>query len=246
MSFPRLAIFAIAISSFSAHAQPEQSSVPYIPEEESPFFVIRDPTTPEGTRRDRRNASPSASFPMNKTSVRSAGNMLTGFFTEMFDSVDLSSDRNKTGSKLAIDPEEFSLDDRREVAVTFSVHNRTNKILKLEFPTSQRLEILVRDPAGAVIERWSDDRAFDEEVGVVMINPDERIEYEEKIATREMTPGTSYTIEASLANNPDFTKSRTVVPSGKLELPPAPIPGEAEAPADQQASGEPEAGSTQG
>ena len=241
-----LAIFAIAISSLSAQAQTEQSVVPYIPDEESPFFVIRDRATPDGTSRTRVESGPSDSFPRNKTSDRSAGNMLSGFFTEMFASVDLSNDGNKSGSTLQIEPEEFSLDDRREVAVTFSVHNRTNKLLKLEFPTSQRLEILVRDPAGAVIERWSDDRAFDEQPGVVMINPDERIEYQEKIATREMLAGTSYTIEASLAENPEFTKSTTVTPTGKRDLPPAPIPGEAEAPADQQASGEPDAGASQG
>jgi len=48
-----------------------------------------------------------------------------------------------------------------------------------------------------------------------MINPEEHIQYEEKIATRDMQPGKTYTIEASLANNPEFTKTATVTPSGK-------------------------------
>ncbi len=242
----RLIIIAIALSSFSAQAQTEQSAVPFIPDEESPFFVIRDVETAEGARRDQAVKGPQDSFPRNKTSERSAGNMLTGFFTEMFASVDLSTGKKTSGSKLEIEPREFSLEDRREVAITYTVFNKTNKLLRLDFPTEQRIEITVKNPAGEVIERWSDDRAFDEKTGVVMINPDERIEYQEKIATREMVPGTTYTIEASVADNPEFTKSTTVTPTGKLELPPAPIPGEAEAAAGDQAENEPAAGATQG
>lgn len=242
----RLIIIAIALSSFSAQAQTEQSAVPFIPEEESPFFVVRDVKTAEGPRRDRAVKGPRDSFPRNKTSERSAGNMLSGFFTEMFASVDLSTGKKKSGSKLEIEPREFSLDDRREVAITYTVFNKTNKLLRLEFPTEQRIEITVKNPTGEVIERWSDDRAFDETAGVVMINPDERIEYQEKIATREMLPGTTYTIEASMADNPEFTKSMSVTPTGKSQLPPAPIPGQADATADEQADGEPAADATQG
>ncbi len=241
-----LSLLAIALSSFSVHAQTEQSAVPFIPEEESPFFVVRDVETAEGARRSEAVKGPQDSFPRNKASERSAGNMLTGFFTEMFASVDLSTGKKTSGSKLVVEPQEFSLDDRREVAVTYTVFNKTNKLLRLDFPTDQRLEITVKDPAGQVIERWSDDRAFDEKVGVVMINPDERIEYEEKIATREMVPGTTYTIEASMADNPEFTKSLTVTPTGKLELPSAPIPGETDATAEQETDGEPAADPAQG
>jgi len=49
----------------------------------------------------------------------------------------------------------------------------------------------------------------------VMINPGEHIQYEEKIATRDMQPGRTYTIEASMANNPEYTKTAIVTPSGK-------------------------------
>src|SRR5690606_33746015 len=151
------------------------------------------------------------------------GKMFTSFFTEMFASVDIGGKSDSSGSKLVIEPSEFSVDDRREITVRFLVQNRSNRLVKLDFPTSQRVEILVRNPAGEVIERWSDDRAFHDEAGVVMINPDERIQYEERIATREMQPGVTYTIEASLANNPEFTKTTTITPSGRPRpLPPAP------------------------
>ncbi len=240
-------ILALAISSLTASAQTEQSVVPYIPDEESPFFVVREPDAAEGPRRNQRERGAQASFPQNKDSERSAGGMFTGFFTEMFASVTLPGEKKNTGSKLVIDPAEFSLDDRREIAVDFTIYNKTNKLVRLDFPTTQRIEIVVKNPNGEVIERWSDDRAFDEEDGIVMINPDERVEYQEKIATREMLPGQTYVIEASLIDNPDYTRTTTVTPTGKQELPPTPIAGEeGEQSADDSPGGEPAAEPTEG
>jgi hypothetical protein len=239
-------LLALAITSLTASAQTEQSVVPFIPEEESPFFIVRDPESSEGPRRNQRAAGAQASFPRNKDSERSAGGMFTGFFTEMFTSVTLPGEKKKTGSKLVVDPADFSLDDRREVAVDFTIYNKTSKLLRLDFPTDQRIEIVVKNPAGEVIERWSDDRAFAEQAGVVMINPDERIEYQEKIATREMVPGETYLIEASLVDNPDYTRTTTVTPTGKRELPPTPTGEEGQQPADESPGGEPATEPTQG
>ncbi len=232
-------ILALATGSLTASAQSEQSVIPVIPDEESPFFVVRDPDSEPGTRRSQRQKGAQESFPRNKGSDRSAGETFTGFFTEMFASVTLPGEKKSSGSKLVVEPSEFSLDDRREVAVDFTIYNKTKKLLRLEFPTSQRIEIVIKDPAGAVIERWSDDRAFDDQEGIVMINPDERVEYQEKIATREMVPGTTYVIEASVANNEEFTRTTTVTPTGKLELPPTPTaPTEGEQPGDDSAEGQ--------
>jgi hypothetical protein len=169
--------------------------------------------------------------------------MFTTFFTGMFSSVHLGT-KPASGSKLVLDPSKFSLDDRREIGVTFSVENKTPKIMKLDFPTSQRIEILVRDPDGKVIEKWSDDRAFTDETGIVMINPDEHIQYEEKIATRDMQPGKSYIIEASLANNPEFTKTVVVTPTGKAKqpLPNPPLPSASPSATKPEATATPHAG----
>ena len=81
---------------------------------------------------------------------------------------------------------------------------------RLEFPTSQRLEIVTRNSSGAVIERWSDDRVFQPGEGLVVINPDERIEFQDKVPTRDMRAGASYTVEASLATEPDFAIEQTI------------------------------------
>lgn len=195
--------------------------MPEIPVEESPFFVLNDAPLNRGGKARALLTSPANQYPLNKTSERSAAKMFTRFFTEMFASVHLA--KGRPDSKLVIDPSSFSLDDRREITVSFTVFNRTPRLVKLDFPTSQRIEILVRDGNGQVIEKWSDDRAFDDVSGVVMINPGERIEYSEKIATRDMQPGQTYSIEASVANNPEYTKAGTVKPTGSAR-PPQPNP----------------------
>ncbi len=199
-----------------ASAQATGPIVPVIPEKESPFFVLNDSDSQmnPGGRARKAMAGPASDYPRNKGSEQSAGQMFSTFFTSMFSSVRIGT-KPSSGSKLIVEPKTFALDDRREITATFTVENKTAKLIKLDFPTSQRIEILVRDPNGKVIEKWSDDRAFRDESGVVMINPAEHIQYEEKLATRDMQPGKAYTIEASLANNPEFTKTAIVTPSGK-------------------------------
>jgi hypothetical protein len=195
-------------------AQDTQQVIPVIPEKESPFFVLNDESLNPGDRARKQLTGPAMDYPRNKGAELSAGQMFTTFFTDMFGSVRIGQ-KPSSGSRLTVDPKTFALDERRELTVTFAVENKTNKLVKLDFPTSQRIEILVRDSNGKVIEKWSDDRAFQDVSGVVMINPGERVEYEEKIATRDMQPGRTYTVEASMANNPEYTKTAQVVPSGK-------------------------------
>jgi len=230
------AAFAAALS-ISASAQTEKSPVPEIPEPESPFFVRTQPAS-QGPSTSNAIASASRSYPQNKSAETSAAKMFTGFFSDMFASVHLGSDESRPGSKLDVEPRQFSVDERREVTVTYTIFNKSGKLLMLNFPTSQRIEILVRDPQGKVIERWSDDRMFDDISGVVMINPNERIQYQERIATREMQPGKKYTIEASLANNTEFTKVTEVTPTGKAPEP-LPQPQLTPAPAGEAAGSSP-------
>ncbi len=194
-------------------ASAQEPAVPVIPPAESPFFSLNGEAENPGRKARQFLDSPSNQYPRNKSGDVSASKMFSRFFTDMFASVKLG--KAASDSKLAIEPATFSLDDRREITVTFTVFNRTQRLVKMDFPTSQRIEILVRDGSGKVIEKWSDDRAFTDQSGVVMINPGERLQYEEKIATRDMQPGQTYTIEASMANNPEYTRTATVTPSGK-------------------------------
>lgn len=155
-----------------------------------------------------------AAYPRSKGSPDSAATMFTKFFTDMFASVRLGRLRpENTTQNIEVEPTEFSLAERRELDSIYTVRNNTKKIIRLDFNTTQRIDILTSDPAGKVTEKWSEDRAFQLQEGVVIINPKERIEYSEKVATRDMKPLEPYTIKAEIIGYPDYTATTTVTPS---------------------------------
>jgi hypothetical protein len=161
-----------------------------------------------------REAESVAAFPKSKGSPDSATTIFTKFFTDMFASVRLGRLRaEKTTQNLVVDPSEFSLSERRELDTTYMVRNNTKKIIRLDFNTTQRIDILTSDASGKVIEKWSEDHAFQLQEGIVIINPKERIEYSEKVATREMKPSETYTIKADVIGYPDYSATTTVTPS---------------------------------
>lgn len=190
------------------------------PDEGSPFFQDREAAQAAVNRQtaqqatDRVDRTGVAIYPKAKDSADSATTIFTKFFTDMFSSVKFGSIRTeKTTEKLSIDPPEFSLLDRREVEVTYSVRNNTKRVMRFDYPSRQRVEILTSNPQGEVIDRWSDDRSFEQKEGFVFINPRERIEYQEKIPTRDMKAGQTYTIQAEVVGKPEYTTTKTVTPT---------------------------------
>ncbi|MFZ0711777.1 MAG: BsuPI-related putative proteinase inhibitor, partial [Terrimicrobiaceae bacterium] len=143
-----------------------------------------------------------------------ATTIFSKFFTDMFASVKLGRVRpEKTTQALTVEPSEFSLAERRELDATYTVRNNTKRLMRLDFNTTQRIDIQTTNPSGKVIEKWSDDHAFQFGEGVIFINPQERIEYSEKVATREMKPSETYTIKADVVGYPDYTATAPVTPS---------------------------------
>ena len=113
-----------------------------------------------------------ATFPKSKDSPDSVTVIFTKFFTDMFASVKLGRMRpEKTTQNIAVEPSEFSLAERRELDATYTVRNNTKKLIRLDFNTTQRIDILTSDASGKVIEKWSEDRAFQFQEGIVIINP---------------------------------------------------------------------------
>jgi hypothetical protein len=130
-----------------------------------------------------------AEYPRAKGSPDSVTTMFRRFFTDMFGSIRLGRLRPEpTTETLKVEPSKFSLAERRELDSIYTVRNNSKKILRLDFNTTQRIDILTFDPSGKTIEKWSEDRLFLLQEGVVIVNPKERIEYSEKVATRDMKP----------------------------------------------------------
>lgn len=156
------------------------------------------------------------------------------FFAEAFSFVRFTREPGGAASTIEVTPTEVDLEEVRDLTVTFRVANKTNRMIKLTFPTEQRLEIIARDEAGEVLEKWSEDRSFAQAEGFVSINPDERLEFTERISTRDMKPGRTYFIEASLVGHPDYTAIAMVAPTGPASTPEggAPAAEASPAPAD--------------
>ncbi len=111
---------------------------------------------------------------------------------------------------LRIEPEVVKLSENRQIKVTLTLANRGGKLAQLEFPTSQRVEVLLKAKNGQTIEQWSQDQAFTNEPTSVAINPKERLEYSVNVSTREMAAGESYTVEGFFPNFEALRKTGTV------------------------------------
>jgi hypothetical protein len=125
---------------------------------------------------------------------------------------DLPSDRSGWLVGLRGDPAEFSLSGRREVRVVYSLVNTSRQMQRLDFPTSQRLEVTMRGPDGANLFQWSEDRQFAPVATAVVVNPGERLEYEAAVPTRDMVSGRVYTVEAVLPGYAETAASAELRP----------------------------------
>jgi hypothetical protein len=72
--------------------------------------------------------------------------------------------------------------------------------------------VSVRAPDGKRIFLWSEDRTFEPNAAIVVVNPRERIEYEASVPTRDMTASGVYTVEAGLIGYPEVAASIQLKP----------------------------------
>ena len=113
---------------------------------------------------------------------------------------------------MVVAPLNPKLSENKQIRVTVLLVNKGKKMAQLEFPTSQRIEVLVKNAAGKTVEQWSEDQAFTNDPTVETINPGERLEYSANISTRDMAAGKSYTIEAFFPNYDALRTTKAIVP----------------------------------
>ena len=105
---------------------------------------------------------------------------------------------------LQISPQTVKLSEVRQLGVKATLANLSKRPVGLDFPTNQRIEIYLMDSAGAILAKWSDNHAIAEKPGTIFINPQERIEYSETIATRELTPNKVFIAEVFFPQYPEL------------------------------------------
>jgi hypothetical protein len=105
---------------------------------------------------------------------------------------------------LQISPETVKLSEVRQLDIKATLTNKGKKAIELNFPTDQRIEIYLMNTGDVVLTKWSDNHAITEKPGTVLINPQEHVEYNEKIATRELTRDKVFVAEVFFPQYPEL------------------------------------------
>lgn len=113
---------------------------------------------------------------------------------------------------LRLDPIPVKLSETRRVEATLQLKNISSRFNHLEFPTTQRFDLLLRDQAGKLIAQWSEDQVFEAVPGYVGINPGEHLEYHAAFATRDLQPGKRYIATVIFPNRNDLKVELAFVP----------------------------------
>src|SRR3954451_1338299 len=106
--------------------------------------------------------------------------------------------------ELQVSPQPVRLSEVRQLDVKATLTNRGKNTIELDFPTDQRIEIYLMNSAGAVLTKWSENHAVADKPAVVLVNPGEHIEYNEKIATRELARDKVYVAEVFFPQYPEL------------------------------------------
>ena len=177
------------------------------PNEESPFLIERQDAKLAAVKAAESTTSINTLFPPRHSISQQMGH----FFKNLI-SIAKSASSKIPSLNLMVEPAHFSIANNPELNITFKITNDKKDLTMLTFPTSQRLEMIIKDAHGNIISRWSDNHSFELNEDVVTINPKESILYTEKMATSMMKDGETYTLEVALANHPEYTLSQQLNP----------------------------------
>lgn len=92
---------------------------------------------------------------------------------------------------LQLSPQSVKLSEVRQLEVKATLVNKGKKTAQLDFQNDQRVEVYLMNSAETVLTKWSDNHAITEKPGMLLINPEEHIEYNQSISTRELASGRS-------------------------------------------------------
>ena len=116
-------------------------------------------------------------------------------------------DARLRGSVLALElsPQPVKLSEVRQLDVRLTVTNRGKREVTLEFPNEQRIEIYLRNSTENILTKWSDNHAFADDPGAVLINPGEHVDYSTTIATRDLAPNKVFIAEVFFPKYPELS-----------------------------------------
>jgi len=105
---------------------------------------------------------------------------------------------------LLVAPQTVKLSEVRQLEIKLTLTNQAKRPIPLDFPTDQRIEIYLKNSADVILTKWSDNHAITETPGTVLINPQEHVEYNETIATRDLSPNKVFVAEVFFPKYPEL------------------------------------------
>ena len=111
-------------------------------------------------------------------------------------------------------PDPVRLGEVRQLEVTVILRNTSKHPVHLNFPSGQTIEIQLLEPnTGKVVTKWSTDRIFNTEGRYLLINPQERLEFNEPISTHDLQTGKTYTLETFFVGyEKDLRATKPIIP----------------------------------
>jgi hypothetical protein len=105
---------------------------------------------------------------------------------------------------LLVTPQIVKLSEVRQLQIKLIVTNLGKRAVTLDFLTDQRIEIYLRNSAETILTKWTDNHAISEKPATVLINPQEHVEYNETIATRDLAPNKVSIVEVFFPQYPEL------------------------------------------
>lgn len=91
--------------------------------------------------------------------------------------------------------------DKETLLLQMKINNNTEENIKLEFKTSQKYDILIKNKNNEIIYNWAKDKMFTQAFNYITIKANSSIKFEEKLDISDLNKG-SYQLEVQIkANN---------------------------------------------
>lgn len=105
---------------------------------------------------------------------------------------------------LELSPQPVKLSEVRHLQVHVTLTNKAKRPVTLDFPSEERIEILLRNSAEVVLTKFSDNHSYEETPGTVLVNPQEHVDYDGTISTRDLTPNKVFICEVFFPQYPEL------------------------------------------
>ena len=119
---------------------------------------------------------------------------------------------HKLTLRLRLSPFPVKLSETRRVEASIRLENASARFVPLEFPTTERFDVILRNDRGKLLAQWSEDQPIDAVPGHVGINPGEHVEYSALLPTRDLQPGRRYSVTVFFPSQKGLTVELFFVP----------------------------------